>query len=100
MPRRTFLVWNALAALVSTCIAALGAYGIGAAVIGQLSARRGTLALAVAAFALLAVAIAIPIAIRRKRSDADRTRRPAHAAPKQNATDRPSNAPDHAHGHP
>lgn len=95
MPRRTFLVWNALAALVSTCIAALGAYGIGAAVIGQLSARRGTLALAVAAFAPVAVAIAI----RRKRSDADRTRRPAHAAPKQNATDRPSNAPDHAHGH-
>jgi membrane protein DedA with SNARE-associated domain len=74
----------------------LGAYGIGAAVIGQLSAKRGTRALAVAAFALVAVAIAI----RRKRSDADGTRKPAHAAPNQNATDRPSNAPDHAHGHP
>ena len=48
MPRNTFLAWNALAALVSTCI---GAHGIGAAVLGQLSARRGTIALAVAALA-------------------------------------------------
>ena len=41
MPRRTFLVWNAFAAIASTCIATLGAYGTGTAVLGQLSARRG-----------------------------------------------------------
>lgn len=49
MPRRTFLAWNALAALASASIAALGAYGIGAAVLGRLSARNGAWALAVAA---------------------------------------------------
>ena len=59
MPRNTFLAWNALAALLSTCIATLGAYGIGAAVLGQLSARRGTIALAVAAVALTAIAVAV-----------------------------------------
>lgn len=59
MPRRTFLVWNALAAIASTCIATLGAYGIGAAVIGQLSARRGTLALAAAALTLVVVAVMV-----------------------------------------
>ena len=46
MPRNRFLVWNALAAILSTCIATLGAYGIGTAILGQLSARRGTIALA------------------------------------------------------
>jgi membrane protein DedA with SNARE-associated domain len=59
MPPNTFLAWNALAALVSTCIATLGAYGIGAAVLGQLSARRGTIALAVATVALTAIAVAV-----------------------------------------
>jgi hypothetical protein len=59
MPVTTFLAWNALAALLSTCIAALSAYGIGAAVLGQLSVRRGAIALAVAALALTALAIAV-----------------------------------------
>jgi membrane-associated protein len=59
MPRNSFLVWNALAASVSTCIAALGAYGIGAAVLGRLAARRGGLALAVAALALVTVGLAV-----------------------------------------
>ena len=59
MPRSTFLVWNAFAAIASTCIATLGAYGIGSAVLGQLSARRGAIALAVAAIALAAVAVAV-----------------------------------------
>jgi membrane protein DedA with SNARE-associated domain len=90
MPCGTFLVWNALAALLSTCIAALGAYGIGAALIGQLSARRGTLALAVAAVALAAVAVAV-----RRRVIPDRSRRPADAAPAHNETDRARDARDH-----
>ena len=59
MARDTFLAWNALAALVSTLIATLGAYGIGSAVLGQLSARRGTIALVVAALTLTAIVIAI-----------------------------------------
>ncbi len=59
MPRNTFLVWNAFAAIASTCIAALGAYGIGSAVLGQLASRRGAIALAVAALTLAAVAAAV-----------------------------------------
>jgi len=59
MPRNTFLVWNALAAIASTCIAALGAYGIGAAILGQLEAKRGAIALAVAALTLVGLAIAV-----------------------------------------
>jgi hypothetical protein len=55
MPHRTFLIWNALAAIASTCVAALGAYGIGAGLLGQLSAKRGVLALAVAALPLAAL---------------------------------------------
>jgi membrane protein DedA with SNARE-associated domain len=59
MPRNAFLVLNGLAAFASTCIAALGAYGIGAAILGQLEAKRGEIALAVAALTLVAVAIAV-----------------------------------------
>ena len=65
MPRNTFLVWNGLAAIASTCIATLGAYGIGTAVLGRLSARRGTIALAIAALVLAALAAAV---LRRRRS--------------------------------
>lgn len=67
MPRDTFLIWNALAAIVSTCIAALGAYGIGAAVVGRLSVRSGTLALAVAALALVVLALLVGWSIARRR---------------------------------
>ena len=66
MPRGTFLLWNGLAALVSTAIAALGAYGIGAALVGQLSARRGVVALAVAVAAVTLVGVAIAIYRRRQ----------------------------------
>jgi membrane-associated protein len=59
MPRGTFLLWNAVAAIVSNCVAALGAYGIGAALLGRLSERRGTIALAVAAVAIAAVTVAV-----------------------------------------
>jgi membrane protein DedA with SNARE-associated domain len=59
MPRTAFLVWNALAALASTCVAVLGAYGIGSAVVGRLSARRGAVAIAPAALALAVLAVAV-----------------------------------------
>jgi hypothetical protein len=38
---------NAFATIVSTCVATLGAYGIGTAVLRQLPARRGKIAVAV-----------------------------------------------------
>ena len=69
MPRNRFLAWNALAAIASTCVATLGAYGIGTAVLGQLSARRGTIALAVAGLTLIAIAVAV---VRRHRSPPNR----------------------------
>jgi membrane protein DedA with SNARE-associated domain len=59
MPRVRFLEWNALAATASTLIATLGAYGVGAAVLGQLSARRGTTALVIAALACVTVIVLI-----------------------------------------
>ncbi len=65
MPRNTFLVWNAFAAIVSMCIATLGAHGIGAAVLGRLSAKRGTVALVIAGLTLAALAAG---AIRHRRS--------------------------------
>jgi membrane protein DedA with SNARE-associated domain len=74
MPRNTFLAWNALAAIASTCTATLGAYGIGAAVLGQLSAKRGTIALGVAALTLIIVTVG---AVRHRRSiPARQNRRP------------------------
>jgi membrane protein DedA with SNARE-associated domain len=65
MPRNTFLVWNALAAIASTCIATLGAYGIGTAVLGRLSTSRRTIALAIA---LLTLAVVAVVLLRRRRS--------------------------------
>jgi membrane protein DedA with SNARE-associated domain len=96
MPRRTFLVWNALAALVSTCIAELGAYGIGTALIGQLSARRGTVALAVAALALIAVAVAVAC----RRAQAERPQRPARSGPKPSTNDPSAASSDQLDAHP
>jgi membrane protein DedA with SNARE-associated domain len=65
MPTRTFLAWNALAALASTSIAAVGAYGIGAAVLGRLSARNGVRALVVVA--LVSASATLFLAHRRRR---------------------------------
>lgn len=40
MSRRAFLVWNALAAIVSSVLAVFGGYAVASAVLGQLSAGR------------------------------------------------------------
>jgi membrane-associated protein len=69
MPVRTFLRWNAAAALLSTAITALGTYGVGTAILGRLASRQGALALAVAGVALL---VAVWLVRRRPR----RIRRP------------------------
>jgi membrane protein DedA with SNARE-associated domain len=57
MPRDAFLLWNAAAAVVSSCVAALGAYGVGAALLGEVAHRRGIIALAIAALAIMAVIV-------------------------------------------
>jgi membrane protein DedA with SNARE-associated domain len=41
MPRKSFLIWNAIAAGVSTIVAVFGAYAVATALIGQLTAQRG-----------------------------------------------------------
>jgi membrane protein DedA with SNARE-associated domain len=83
MPRNTFLVWNAFAAIASTCIAALGAYGIRSAVLGQLSSRRGAIALAVAALTLALALAAVATAVRHHRRTDDANGGSAESPPKQ-----------------
>lgn len=51
MPRRAFLIWNALAALASTLITVFGAYAIATAVLGRMSGAQGIAALAAATLA-------------------------------------------------
>lgn len=41
MPRRSFLIWNAAAASVSTVVAVFGAYAVATALFDQLTAARG-----------------------------------------------------------
>jgi membrane protein DedA with SNARE-associated domain len=89
MPRGMFLIWNALAALLSSCIVVLGAYGIGSAVVGQLSARRGTVALAISALTLIAVAFAVA----RRRSQADPPQGPVRSAPQPGADESSAEVP-------
>jgi membrane protein DedA with SNARE-associated domain len=68
MPRNSFLLWNGLAAIVSSLVAVFGAYAIASAVLGHLSARRGALALAAAVAA--AVAVAAGVTFHRRRAPA------------------------------
>lgn len=48
MPRNSFLIWNGLAAILSSLVAVFGAYAIATALFGQLSAWRSVIALVVA----------------------------------------------------
>ncbi len=54
MSPSSFLLWHSVAAVVSTCIAGLGAYGIGTAVLGP-HVKQGVVGLAVAAAAIVVV---------------------------------------------
>jgi membrane protein DedA with SNARE-associated domain len=47
MPRRSFLIWNAAAASVSTVVAVFGAYAVATALFDQLTAARGIVAVLV-----------------------------------------------------
>jgi membrane protein DedA with SNARE-associated domain len=48
MRRKSFLIWNALAAIASSLVAVFGAYALASALLDQLSARPVAVALAVA----------------------------------------------------
>ena len=59
MPRNSFLVWNAIAAVVSSFVAVFGAYAIASAILGRLSVGRGLILLAVSAVGIAAGARAV-----------------------------------------
>jgi membrane-associated protein len=63
MPRKSFLIWNAVAASVSTVVAVFGAYAVATALIGQLTAERG---LVVAAVVLAAAVTAAGVLMYRR----------------------------------
>jgi membrane protein DedA with SNARE-associated domain len=71
MPRKSFLLWNAVAAIVSSLVTAFGAYAIASAVLGQLSVWRSVVAL----LAVAAAAGGIAIYRRRARSQTVEARR-------------------------
>ncbi len=74
MPLPVFLRWNVAAATLSSAITALGAYGVGAAVIGQLASRQGVLALVGAGLLTL---VAVLLVRRRRRAASASTPEPA-----------------------
>jgi membrane protein DedA with SNARE-associated domain len=63
MRRNSFLIWNALAAVVSSLVAVFGAYAIAGALLAELSDRRGVVAMAAA---LTAAAVAGAAIYRRR----------------------------------
>lgn len=67
MPRNSFLIWNAIAGIVSSLVTVFGAYAIAGAVLGELSGRRGVLALTVA----VAASAAAGFVIYRRRASAN-----------------------------
>lgn len=69
MPRNAFLIWNALAAIVSSLVTVFGAYAVASAVLGHLSARHGLVLVAAAAAA--GAAGAFVVQRRRERSRPD-----------------------------
>lgn len=59
MPRQSFLIWNAPAAILSTLVAVFGAYGLARAVLGQLTLGRGLVAAVTAATVAALGAVAL-----------------------------------------
>jgi membrane protein DedA with SNARE-associated domain len=59
MRRNSFLIWNGLAAVVSSLVAVFGAYAIAGALLDHLSAPRGVVALAAALAAAAVAGVAI-----------------------------------------
>jgi membrane protein DedA with SNARE-associated domain len=65
MPRNSFLIWNATAALVSSLAAVFGAYAVASAVLGHVSAGDG---LIVSAAVTAAAATGTAVALHRRRA--------------------------------
>jgi membrane protein DedA with SNARE-associated domain len=63
MPRNSFLIWNATAALVSSLAAVFGAYAVASAVLGHISTRGGLIVSAAAMTAMAAAAAGAGAAI-------------------------------------
>jgi membrane protein DedA with SNARE-associated domain len=69
MPRNAFLIWNALAAIVSSLLTVFGAYAVASAVLGHLSAGHGLVLAAAATGAGAAGAIVVQRRRARSRPD-------------------------------
>lgn len=67
MPPRSFLIWNALAAIVSPVVAVFGAYAVARAVLDQLSVGRGLMV----AVAVATAAVVGGVVLRRRGHDPD-----------------------------
>ena len=67
MPPRSFLIWNALAAIVSPAVAVFGAYAVARAALDQLSVGRGLMVAVVVATA----AVVGSVVLRRRGHDPD-----------------------------
>lgn len=59
MPRTSFLLWNAVAAVVSSVVTVGGAYAVASAVLAEISARPAAVVLIAAGLALAAIACGI-----------------------------------------
>ncbi|MDE3129568.1 MAG: hypothetical protein KGL16_00295 [Acidobacteriota bacterium] len=59
MPRDSFLLWNAIAALVSSLVTVVGTYAIVKAILGRLSGSGELLALVIVGIGVLALAVVL-----------------------------------------
>jgi membrane protein DedA with SNARE-associated domain len=71
MPRRSFLVWNAIAAATSSLVTVFGAYAIARAVLGNFSTWHDLGPLVIAVAVAVATALGIVWYRRRRRSSCD-----------------------------
>lgn len=69
MPRRTFLVWNGFASVASSVVAALSAYGIGQAILGEVRERTNRVTITVAILTLAAIVVLVLAWRARSRDD-------------------------------
>lgn len=69
MPRNTFLVWNGCASIVSSVAAALSAYGIGQAILGEVRERANRVTITVAILTLAAIVVFVLAWRARNRDD-------------------------------
>jgi membrane protein DedA with SNARE-associated domain len=69
MPRNSFLVWNAMAAIISSLVAVFGAYAIARAILGQALGSAGLVGLAAVGFGAAACGLLLYRRHRRSRGE-------------------------------